>query len=314
MPVTKLWGNPMAKDFRYPSKGKGDIRARYWEPETEPIGVIQLVHGIAEHIERYNDFASYLNSLGYLVVAEDHMGHGKSGDKSLPKGYFYGGWFTAVDDTYQLLCDTRAKYPDVPYILFGHSMGSFIARTILIRYPNSGISSAIICGTGWMPGIVLTMGSIMATTVCKLIGEENPSHFLNKMMFGSYNNHVEHPRTEFDWLTRIDKIVDAYVADPNCGFIASSGLSRDMLLGMQYIQRTDNLAKMNRDTPVFFIAGGDDPVGNYGAGVLQAAQEFEKAGMKTVDTKIYPLCRHEILNEMNKEEVYQDISTWISNH
>lgn len=311
MPVTKWWDNSMVKDYFYPSCGAGNIRARCWKPEGVARAVVQIVHGIAEHVERYDDFADYLNSLGYLVVAQDHMGHGKSGDDTLPRGYFHGGWFTAAEDTYRLLRDTMEKFPGIPYILFGHSMGSFLTRTILAKYPDSGITGCIICGTGWMPDAVLSMGKAASNAVCKICGAEKPSNLLQTMMFGSYNKRVEHPRTAFDWLTRDNTIVDAYIADVNCGFIASAGLARDMLTGMQYIQKAENLAKMNRELPVFFIAGGDDPVGNYGAGVRQAAEEFTKAGMQNVSCKLYPLCRHEILNELNKGEVYQDIGNWI---
>ncbi|MBQ8358924.1 MAG: alpha/beta fold hydrolase, partial [Oscillospiraceae bacterium] len=258
----------MIRDFYYPSCGAGSIRARCWEPHSPPCGIVQLVHGIAEHVERYDDFAAFLNAQGYLVVAQDHMGHGKSGGEQLAKGYFYGGWFSAVADTYRLTQDTMLRYPNVPYIIFGHSMGSFIARTILAKYPDSGISGCIICGTGWMPDAVLAMGRSLAAVTAKLCGEDKPSKLLHRVMFGSYNSRVAHPRTACDWLTRDQKVVDAYVADPACGFVASAGLARDMLTGLQYIQKEDTLEKMNRMTPVFFIAGGDDPVGNYGAGVM----------------------------------------------
>lgn len=303
----------MIKDFYFPSCGAGNIRARCWEPDAAPRGIIQLVHGIAEHIERYDDFAAFLNAAGYLVVAHDHMGHGKSCDDSQPQGYFTGGWFAAVDDTFRLMKDTMEKFPQLPYVLFGHSMGSFIVRSLIARYPQCGISGCIICGTGWMPEFVLTMGRVVGNFVGKLNGEDRPSKLLQGMMFGSYNNRVEHPRTGFDWLTRDPKIVDAYVEDPKCGFIASAGLARDMMGGMQYNQKQETLAKMDPALPVFFIAGGDDPVGNYGSGVTQAAKAFQSAGMRSVTTKIYPLCRHEILNELNKAEVYQDIVHWIEN-
>lgn len=301
----------MVRDFYYASKGAGNIRARSWEPEGDPIAIVQLVHGIAEHIERYDAFAQYLNQHGYLVVAEDHMGHGKSCGETAHQGYFHGGWFTAVDDTYQLMQDTMKGHPGLPYVLFGHSMGSFIARTILARYPDSGIAGCIICGTGWMPEAVLAVGKSLAGLIGKLSGEEKPSKLLHTIMFGSYNNRIEHPRTACDWLSRDAKIVDAYIADPQCGFVASAGLARDMLTGIQYIQKAETLSLMDYKLPVYFIAGGDDPVGNYGAGVLQAADAFEKTGMEKVKVKLYPLCRHEILNEINKDEVYQDILDWI---
>lgn len=295
-------------DQYFPSRGEGQIRARRWEPEDQPIAVVQLVHGIAEHIERYDDFARWLCSCGYLVVAQDHMGHGKS---AVTKGYFSGGWFAAVADTYHLLSETKVKYPDIPYVLFGHSMGSFLTRTILTEYPECGISGAILCGTGWMPEAVLTAVKLVTNAICKLKGEKQPSRFLQLMMFGSYNHRISHPRTEFDWLTRDNKIVDAYIADQNCGFTPAAGLARDMFGGMLHIQKAKMLHKMDVSLPVLFVAGGDDPVGNYGSGVLKTADAFQKVGMRAVSTKIYPLCRHEILNEINKSEVYQDILNWI---
>ena len=164
------------------------IHACRWEPEGEVKGVVQLVHGIAEHVQRYDDFAKYLNALGYLVVAEDHMGHGLSGDKDCARGYFYGGWFAAVEDTWQLLEQTKDEFPKLPYILFGHSMGSFMTRTLLITHPDSGISGAVICGTGWMSSVVLSAGKGICSAVCHSGDETAPSEKLQGLVFGSYNN------------------------------------------------------------------------------------------------------------------------------
>lgn len=301
----------MRTDFYYDSCGIGQIHGCCWTPEGEPRAVLQIIHGIAEYVERYDDFANYLNSLGYLVVAEDHMGHGKSIGTEGTQGYFNGGWMAAMEDSYRLLTETRQKYPQLPYVLFGHSMGSFLARTLLEVHPDSGIAAAVICGTGWQPALLLRSGLLMCKLICKKDGEKNPSPTLQNLVFGSYNQRVEHPRTPFDWLNRDKRAVDAYMADPLCGFVASGGLLRDMLGGIAFIQKKENLEKMNRELPVFFIAGGDDPVGNYGKGVRQAADAFEKAGMKHVSVRVYPLCRHEILNEINKQEIYEDIARWL---
>lgn len=300
----------MRQDRWFDSCGAGRIHVCRWEPEGEPKAVLQIVHGIAEFVERYDAFAQYLNSLGFLVVAEDHMGHGQSINGEGIQGYFHGGWFGAVADTYKLLSDTRAEYPDLPYILFGHSMGSFMARTILCKYPDSGIIAAVICGTGWQPTFAMPAMIKLVEGVCKKYGETKPNEKLQGLVFGSYNGKVEHPRTAYDWLTRDKAIVDAYIAHPLCGFTASAGLLRDMMQGIYYIQRKENLARMKKDLPVFFIAGGDDPVGSYGKGVRQAAEAFQKAGMTNVSTRIYPLCRHEILNEINKEEIFGDVARW----
>ena len=301
----------MRADFYYDSLGGGKIHACRWIPNGEIKAIVQFVHGIAEYVERYDEFAEFLNEHGILVVAEDHMGHGKSICEAAPKGCFAGGWHTAVKDTYRLLKHTMEEFSGVPYILFGHSMGSFMARTILARHPNSGIAGAIICGSAWMPNAVITAGKATAELICKKNGEQNPCAFLRNMMFGSYNKKIEHPRTDCDWLTRDQKIVDAYVADPLCGFVPSAGLVRDMMMGLQYIQDPQNLNAMKKDLPVYFIAGGDDPVGGCGAGVRMAAEKFKKHGMEHVDLKIYPLCRHEIHNEINRREVYEDLAAWI---
>lgn len=301
----------MRTDIWYDSKGAGKIHACRWTPEGEPKAVLQIVHGIAEFVERYDDFANYLTQRGFVVVAEDHMGHGQSINGEGIQGYFHGGWFTAVEDTMQLMTDTKAEYPNLPYILFGHSMGSFMARTILCKYPDCGISAAVICGTGWQPAFAMPAMIKLVESVCKKTGETLPNKKLQGMVFGSYNSKVEHPRTPYDWLTRDAKIVDEYIAHPLCGFTASCGLLREMMKGIYFIEQPVNLNAMRKDLPVFFIAGGDDPVGSYGKGIHQAANAFRKAGMTDVSVRIYPLCRHEILNEINKEEVYEDVERWI---
>lgn len=300
----------MRSDFYYESKGAGTIHGCRWTPEQPPVAVFQIIHGIAEYIERYDDFARYLNRLGFLVVAEDHMGHGKSISGEGIQGYFHGGWFTAVEDSCQLLQDTRKEFPDLPYVLFGHSMGSFMTRTILEKYPDCGISAAVICGTGWQPKAVLNTGIGVCRLVCRQQGEKQPSKILEKLVFSNYSKKVEHPRTSYDWLTRDSGVVDRYLSDPLCGFTPTGGLMRELLTGIRYEQ--EHLSAMKKALPVLFIAGGDDPVGNYGKGVLQSAEAFRKAGMQDVSCKIYPLGRHEILNEINREEVYQDISSWLN--
>ena len=301
----------MRTDFYYDSCGAGKIHGCRWTPEAQITAVVQIVHGIAEYVERYDAFAEYLNSQGILVVAEDHMGHGKSIDHGGTKGFFDGGWSAAVEDSCRLIRNTRNEFPGVPFILFGHSMGSFLARSILCKLPDMGLAGAVICGTGWMPDAVIGAGKAAAGLICKIIGERTPSDRLQNMIFGGYNKKIEHPRTSSDWLSRDNAVVDAYEADPMCGFTVCCGLLRDMMSGMAYNQKPENLARMKKDLPVLFIAGGEDPVGDYGKSVLQAADKFRECGMQDVTHKIYPLCRHEILNEINRQEVFGDIHGWI---
>ncbi|MBR4972465.1 MAG: lysophospholipase [Oscillospiraceae bacterium] len=302
----------MRTDFYFPSNGKGMIHGCRWEPAGKPVAVLQIVHGVAEYAARYDNFATFMAEHGFLVVAEDHMGHGGSIGNEGYMGCFAGGWHKAVADCHRLLSYTRMEYPDVPYILLGHSMGSFMVRTLLAKYPKCGVSAAILSGTAWMHRGIINSGLAAAILVGKRQGPEKPSKLLNDMMFGSYNRKIAHQRTSYDWLTRDRKVVDAYVADPLCGFTITAGLAKDMMTGLLYIQEPENLAKMRKDMPVLFLAGSEDPVGNYGEGVKQTAQAFLKAGMENVAMRLYPLCRHEVLNELNRDEVYTNILDWLN--
>ena len=301
----------MGGDFYFASSCGIQLHAYRWEPQGEPKAIIQIVHGIAEHVQRYDHFARYLTSLGYLVVAEDHMVHGTSICGEVPQGYFSGGWDAAVEDCCRLMRNTMEAYPGVPYILFGHSMGSFLARSILIKHPDSGITASIICGSAWMPGLVLQGGKMISGLLCRGEKAKQPSAQLQSIMFGGYDKRIEHKRTSCDWLTRDNTIVDAYVADPLCGFAPTPALANAMMNGLLYIQSGDNLKRMNKELPVYFIAGAEDPVGGYGDGVRKAAQMFVGSGMKHVSVKLYPGCRHEIHNELNKEEMYEDVAVWM---
>ena len=271
--------------------------------------MVQIVHGITEHIARYETFACDLTEHGYLVVAEDHMGHGRSVNGDGIQGYFHGGWFSAVEDTWRLMQQTRAEYPDIPYILLGHSMGSFMARTILYLHPDSGIDGAILSGTCWQPAFAMPAVVKIMEAACRVIGETNVSPRLQKLVFGTYNARVEHPRTTLDWICRDPKVVDAHPMMQ--GLAPRAGLLRDMMVGVDAVEDQKHLAQMKKDLPVFFVAGGDDPVGNYGKGIHACADAFRKVGMTDVSVRIYPLCRHEILYEINKEEVFEDIRQWI---
>ncbi len=301
----------MKTDIYYPSSGKGTIHGCRWEPEGEPVAVVQIVHGIVEHVGRYEEFAQYLNTQGILVVAEDHMGHGGSIGKDGVPGYFSGSWFKAVQDTYRLLRNTRMEFPDIPYVLLGHSMGSFMVRTLIAKYPNCGISGAIISGTGWIHRGLVNTASAACTVVGKRNGFDKPDKLISAMVFGGYNSRIENSRTPYDWLSRDPGKVDEYNADPLCGFPATVGLIRDMMTGIRYIQESAHIQRMRKNLPVLFLSGSHDPVGGYGKGVRQTVQAFLEAGMEHVSLKLYPQGRHEMLNEINREEVYHYISAWI---
>ena len=299
----------MRLEGSYDSCGEGRIHYYTWLPEGSPRAVVQIIHGIAETAERYEETASAFNALGYVVTAEEHMGHGKS--KFSQQGYFAGGWLSAVKDTLHLTEQMQQTYQDLPYAYFGHSMGSFMLRTILCKFPECRINAAVISGTGWQPRAALPALETVCDAFCRKEGAKTQSSFLNKVVFGSYNAKVEHRKSEFDWLTRDRAAVETYLQNPNCGFPATNGLLRDMTEGLRIIEDPKNLIQMKKDLPVFLIAGSMDPVGNYGKGVRRTEQEFKKAGMQDVSFKLYPLCRHELLNEINRREILQDISGWL---
>lgn len=302
----------MKKDIYFDSCGAGKIRGCIWEPEGQIKGVIQIVHGIAEHMDRYDHMAAFFNQHGFLVVGEDHMGHGLSVQEEADKGCFYGSWHNVVKDTYQLLQIVHKEHPDVPYYIFGHSMGSFITRTLLYTYPDAPISGCILSGTAWMPGIVLGAGKAIAGLICKLKGDKHRSTLLQGLMFGSYNSKIKEPRTEYDWLSCDPTVADSYIADPMCGFVTSAGLLRQMLTGMIYNQNRKNLVKMNKSLPVHFLAGDQDPVGDYGKGVQTAFEKFKAAGLENVSCRLYAGCRHEVHNEAIAEEMFRDVLNFIS--
>ena len=304
---------PEFTDFTFPSStGKNTIHVRKCMPEGEPRGIVQIAHGISEHIGRYEGFMKFLAEKGFIAVGNDHLGHGKSVTDPADKGFFSeeNGWTYAVDDMdklHDIMCE---EYPGLPYIFFGHSMGSFLTRTYLIRYPDKP-DLAILCGTGHQAKAAVTAGLTLAETAVKTRGARTIGEKLNAVAFGSYNKGYDNVRTDYDWISSDPDAVDKYIADPDCGGIATVGLFRDMMGGIKFITDPANIAQMNKELPVLFIAGWDDPVGENSKGVKRAYKAFIDAGMKYVHIKLYPGDRHELLNEKNKDEVMNDILGWI---
>lgn len=294
--------------------GKTQLHGMRWEPEGGSVrAVLQICHGVAEHIARYDAFARYLNGLGIAVVGHDHLGHGLS----LPEGgtpvYFGEGntWNTVVDDIYVLHQRIRLWYPDVPLCIMGHSMGSFLTRTYLIRYPGT-VKAAVIMGTGWQPKAVIAGGMAVAKAVGAVVGENGTSDLVTNLAFGAYNKLFAPNRTSCDWLSADEDNVDAYMADPLCGADATVGLFRQMLSGIRFNQKLSNLRQMDPRIPVLFVAGEKDPVGDCGNGVRRTYQEFRRAGVQDCTLKLYPGLRHEILNEKAyAPEITKDIETWL---
>lgn len=301
------------EEFTFDSRdGQSKIHAVRWVPEGKVICILQIVHGMAEYIERYEEMAQYFAEKGILVTGDDHLGHGKSVAQGGTYGYFcdQDPATVVVRDVHRLKKMTQEDYPGVPYIILGHSMGSFITRNYLFRY-GSGIQGAIICGTGSQPQALVRFSKALASLQCLVLGQKHVAKMIDRLAFGNYNQKIADPKTDFDWLCRNEKVVDAYLKDPLCGFTFTANGFRTLFTLLERLNKTENLQKMPKALPVFFIAGDKDPVGNYAEGVKKAYENFEKIGMERLALKLYPEDRHELLNELDREQVYEDIYPWI---
>lgn len=300
-------------EFTFPSADqKHRIHAVKWVPEGQPRAVLQLIHGIAEYILRYDAFARFMAEHGVYVIGSDHLGHGGSVENDTELGVFAekDGWDLAVSDIYTLYKETKTLYPDLPYFMLGHSMGSFVLRSFLISYPEAQINGAIISGTGYYAPLVSGAGKWLSEHEIGRKGHVGASTVFQKFSSGPYNKQFKPNRTEFDWLSRDEALVDAYIADPLCGFMPSASMVRDMMGGLGEICRKKNIERMNKEIPVLFIAGDRDPVGSNGKGVQKVYSMFREAGCQDVSIKLYKDGRHEMLNELNKEDVFRDLLEW----
>lgn len=304
------------EDFSFDSRdGKTKIHAVRYYPEDgmEVKGVVQIVHGMAEYVERYEEFAEYLTARGYVVTGEDHLGHGTSVTEEKAYGYFceQDPATVVVRDVHRLKKLTEALYPDVCYFLMGHSMGSFITRNYIMRY-GTGIDGAIIMGTGMQPKGLLLVSKAIAGLQKTIFGGYHKAKLLDKMAFGSYNKHIPNARTSFDWLTRETDRVDKYIADPLCGFLFTVNGFATLFELIYRLTDKKALRGIPANLPLLMVSGMNDPVGNYGKGVNEAYDSICEAGAVNVEKKLYPGARHELLNETNRGEVMDDIEQWLT--
>lgn len=307
----------MTVDHTFFTASDGLEIAKYvWLPKDQaPIAIVQIVHGMAEYAARYDHFASFLAERGIVVYAEDHRGHGYTAERNGMHGDFgpEPGWQTVVNDVRTLTEIAAAEFPGIPVFLLGHSMGSFLTRTYISQFGDK-ISGAILSGTAGNPGITGVAGRWLAKRGVKKHGSDTPSPQLDKLSFGAYNKGIKAPRTKFDWLSIDEANVDKYIADPWCGFVCTNGFYVELLTGLQGIFKKENIQSVPAALPLLFVCGQGDPVGNFGKGVRQSSELYKNAGVEDVELKIFPGARHEILNETNKEEIYDTIHKWISGH
>ena len=300
------------QEYFYPSAdGVTKIHATVWEPDGEPKAVLQIIHGMVEYMGRYDEFATYMTKHGYVVVGEDHLGHGKSVRSEEYHGYFGekgNAWI--IQDIHQLRQDTHAKYPELPYIMMGHSMGSFLVRQYITEQDASyaeGLAGVIVMGTAWQPLPVLVTGKGVARAMdIKAVGKKAP--MLEVMAFGTYLKRIKNPRTVSDWLTKDEEIVDWYRADPLCTFHFTPNAFYHMFDGMIKAHDIARIKKLPAGLPLLLVSGAEDPVGAWGEGVRKAYMVYSQNSPCDVSIKLYLDDRHEILNELDKEDVYADMA------
>ena len=301
-------------EFYYMSKdGKTQIHAVEWLPDEKPKAILQIAHGVTEYILRYEEFAEFLTGNGIAVVGNDHLGHGKSIGENAESMYFgpEGSWNWVVDDIKTCMDLTKNKYPNIPYYLLGFSLGSFVVRTFLIKYTEK-LDGAIIIGTGQTPSFQISLAKFMANKEAKKVGEEHTSPTIRKLTFETYNKIFTPNRTEYDWLCANEKSIDEYIKDPMRGGNMSAGLFREMLLGMAFSAKQENINKIDKQLPILFLSGDKDPVGEQGKGVKRIYKCFENAGIKDIDMRLYSGLRHDILREDCRLEIFNDILKFIN--
>ena len=291
-----------------------DIELYVYEPQAEirTRGVIQLVHGSCEHTMRYEQFIAYLISQGYVVYANDHRGHGASVKSADDYGYFgeTNGWSKMVDDLKSINDLIHAKHPDLPIVMLGHSMGSFLARHYAIDYGET-INGLILTGTAHEPKYQLVAGKIAAKIIKRIKGSRYRSPLIHRLSYGTFNQHIENAKTPSDWICYDESIVKQFCADSSCGFVFTTAGFEDLFTGLLYITNEKNIKKMPYDLPVLLLSGEDDPVGGYGQMVIKAYEVMKDAGLVDINYKLYQKMRHEILNEKEKNIVYEETHQWL---
>lgn len=306
------------KIFTYPSSdGENTIAARWWvDEERKPKAILQIIHGMVEHTGRYDEFARYMAGQGYLVCANDHLGHGDSVKSMEDLGYINtkGSSDYLIQDIHRLREIVQKAFPDTKYIMLGHSMGSYLLRKYLVSR-SEGLVGAIVMGTGYQPAVLADFGLLLCNVIAKFKGWKYRCEFIRKMTWGaSYKNFDKTGQDPArSWLTRDVAIVEAFNQDPKCGFLFTLAGYKALFEAVSFSCSIKNAAKIRKDLPVLFISGSDDPVGAKGTGVRIVYDMYKKLGIDNVYIKLYPEARHELTNEINRQEVFNDICNWADN-
>ncbi|MGC0154051.1 alpha/beta fold hydrolase [Chromobacterium vaccinii] len=282
-----------------------------WLPAGQPRAAVLISHGMSEYAARYHRFAGALAAAGYAVYAHDHRGHG---DSTSPRGCFAAddGWRKVVDDVETVRRHAAERHPGLPVVLFGHSMGSFIARAHFLRY-GGRLSGLMLSSTGYRQRPLARLLGALARWLGRGDGRDRPSRLMAALVFGSFNLGFPPWRTKMEWLSRDPAEVDAYLADPRCGFDPTPGLWADLFAGIVDMEDGEAAgAGVNRRCPILLFAGSHDPVSLGRLALGQLEIRYRDAGVLDLQSKVYPGGRHEMLNESNRAEVEDDILAWLA--
>ncbi|MFC3041347.1 alpha/beta fold hydrolase [Virgibacillus xinjiangensis] len=301
----------MEKELWQQMSDGAEVYVRKWyRPETKPKAIVQIAHGMVEHINRYREFAEYLLERDIFVYGNDHRGHGKTAVKQGRYGYFAerDGFNRVTQDLKEVTDEIRKEYPQAPMFLLGHSMGSFLARNY-IQNGNNDLNGAVMMGTGYYPRFV----SLLGRGLSFLLPAQKESKLMHEIAFGSNNRRIANHATRFDWLSSDSKEVQAFLDDPYTDFIPTGRFFYDLMSGLSGIHDRKLIKSVRSDLSLLFISGGQDPVGSYEKGIWRAAHLYERAGVQDIITMLFDEDRHEILHELNREEVFEVLHAWINN-
>jgi alpha-beta hydrolase superfamily lysophospholipase len=299
-------------NFSFDTEDGVSLHVYGWRPSGAAKAVIHIVHGMSEHGARYGRVAEALTGAGYAVYAHDQRGHGRSVSNGGQLGHMADSrsFERAAHDITRLGAHLMAEHAGAKRVLFGHSMGSFHVQRVLYQRPE-GIDAAVLSSTNGKPPAIATLGRGVARAERLRLGKTGHSALLTALSFGDFNKKFKPNRTEFDWLSRDEAEVDKYVADPLCGFPASTQTWVDLLDALPDLTLPDNLGLIPKDLPIYVFSGTQDAVGGMGVGVRSLVDSYRDAGLSKVDLRLYEGGRHEMLNETNRDEVVRDLIAWL---
>ncbi|MGL4820172.1 MAG: alpha/beta fold hydrolase [Bacilli bacterium] len=276
-------------------------------------GIVQIAHGMAEHSGCYQEWCAYLIENGYGYAVHDHAGHGQTAQQhALGHFDFKLGWEQVVDDVHSFTTYVKS-HTSLPIFIMGHSMGSFLVRTLLPK-TSGEYTGCILSGTGASLGLLGAAGQTIARVELTLRGEHNHSPLMEKLSFGAFNRRFTPAKTPFDWLSRDEEQVQAYIADPLCGFTCTSSFYYHLLRGIGIANRKETFERTANGLPILLFSGDQDPVGDFGIGFSKVVHHFKERGMKDVTAKLYPNGRHEMLHETNRLDVFKDTVGWLNRY